>query len=201
MADIKNHNPEVVTSDDSGEKYKSKKVINLFNIINNKKLVRYIIFGLVALIVLTGLGYFKHMSDLRQTKLKAMSQTVQGILPIQKSQYYSDQGEYALAEKVWAGELAKAKDTQTKISIYFSQSAIATKFKEYPDAKNYANQALALDVKSSVAYSSLAYIAEAQGDTSSAKTYWSKAIANLNASVPGYNLTKYDYQTNLDKLK
>lgn len=165
---------------------------------------RYAI-GLVAFVlvaaVIGGLLWWNHRQTVRNQHLAYMSSFVDGLAPAQKAQYYSDQGEYKIAEKIWQDELSKTTDTPTKLSLYFLQSALAVKFKNYNDAKKYATEALVLSPKSSTPYVSLAQMAQAQGDKAAARQYWQQAINLIDPNDPAANLIKIDYQYNLDKLK
>lgn len=145
-----------------------------------------------------GLVWQGHKENLR---LAAMSYAVDGLSPTQKAQYYSDNGEYKIAQKIWQDQLAKTTDTPTKLSIYYMQSAIAVKFKNYKDAKKYADKALNLAPKSNITYVALAQLAQAQGDKVSAKKYWQQAIKFIDPKNPVAGLIERDYQTSLDALK
>lgn len=119
----------------------------------------------------------------------------------QKAQFYADEGQYAQAEQSWQDQLDSAKDTDTKLGIYYQQSALALKFKHYDDAKKYADAAKQLAPNSPQPYVALAQLAEAQNNIPQAKQYWQQAINHVDTNMPGYNLTQSDYQSHLDALK
>ncbi len=160
-------------------------------------IIRYLVIILIVSVV--GGLIWQHQKN--NSRLAAMSYAVDGLSPSQKSQYYSSNGEYKLAEKVWQDQLAKTSDTPTQLSIYYMQSSVALKFKKYTDAQKYATQALKLAPTSSTAYVSLAQLAQAQGDKTSAKIFWQQAIKNIDPKNPASNLIKIDYQASLDALK
>ena len=157
----------------------------------------------IVLIVATAIGlvgqYKKY--NARNQQLVVMSNVVEGLSTSQKAQYYSDQGEYAMAEKIWQDQLAKTTDTPTKLNIDYIQSAIAVKFKNYKDAKKYADKALTLAPKSSTPYVALAHLAQAQGDKVLARQYWQQAIKFIDQNAPASNQILRDYQAGLDELK
>ena len=158
---------------------------------------RYLV---IVLVILVGGGLiWQHQKN--NSRLAAMAAVVEGLTPTQKSQYYASNGEYKLAEKVWQDQLILTKDTPTKLSIYFTQSSIAIKFKKYNDAQKYANESLNLAPQSSATYVTLAYLAQALGDKISAKKDWQLAIKNIDPKTPGINIIQQDYQSNLDSLK
>lgn len=200
MGDNKQPHSEVVTSAKPSKKLKFK-LPKLPVLKNDKHLRTNLITAVLILVGVTSLASWSHQQALRSAKLDFMSSVVAGLSPAQKAQYYSDQGEYKLAEKIWNDELSKTKDTQSKLDIYFQQSAIATKYKKYNDAQKYADQAVSLAPKSSDSYVTMALLAKAQGDITSAKKYWQQAIDLLDKNRPGYSLILKDYQASLDALK
>ncbi len=156
---------------------------------------------LIVILIFVSVGGLVWQGYKNNSRLEAMSYAVEGLSPTQKAQYYSDNGEYKIAQKIWQDELEKAKDTPTKLRIYFMQSAIAVKFENYQDAKKYADKALKLAPKSNLTYAALAQLAQAQGDKASAKKYWQQAIKFIDPKNPAINLIQEDYQANLDALK
>lgn len=156
---------------------------------------------LIVILIFVSVGGLIWQGYKNNSRLEAMSYAVEGLSPTQKAQYYSDMGEYKIAEKIWQDELAKTTDTPTKLNIYYMQSAIAVKFKNYKDAKIYADKALKLAPKSNITYVALARLAQAQGDKVSAKKYWQQAIKFIDPKNPAINLIQEDYQASLDALK
>ena len=159
--------------------------------------IRYIFIVLAVAIA----GVLIVQNQMNNSRLVAMGEVVDGLSPTQKAQYYSDNGEYKLAQKIWQDELVKAKDTPNKLRIYFMQSSIAVKFENYQDAKKYADKALKLAPKSDLTYVVLAQLAQAQGDKASAKKYWQQAIKFIDPKDPASDLIQDEYQYKLDALK
>ncbi len=160
-------------------------------------IIRYIVIVLAVAIA----GALIVQNQMNNSRLVAMGEVVDGLSPTQKAQYYSDNGEYKLAQKIWQDELVKAKDTPNKLRIYFMQSSIAVKFENYQDAKKYADKALKLAPKSDLTYVVLAQLAQAQGDKASAKKYWQQAIKFIDPKDPASDLIQDEYQYKLDALK
>lgn len=156
---------------------------------------------LIIVLIFVSAGGLAWQGYKNNSRLAAMSYAVDGLSTTQKAQYFSDNGEYKIAEKIWQDQLAKTKDTPTKLTIYYMQSVIAEKFKKYNDAKKYADQALKLAPKSSTTYVILAQLAQVQGDKASAKKYWQQAIKFIDPKNPASNLIQEDYQASLDALK
>lgn len=169
--------------------------------LSSKEKKRKTIKLLIIVLIFVSAGGLVWQAQKNSSRLAAMSYAVEGLSPTQKAQYYSDNGEYKLAEKIWQDELSKATDTPTKLNIYYMQSAIAVKFKNYKDAKIYADKALKLAPKSNITYVALARLAQAQGDKASAKKYWQQAIKFIDPKNPAINLIQEDYQASLDALK
>lgn len=164
---------------------------------SKRKIIKIATIALLILVV----GGFVWQYQQRNARLAAMSSVVEGLAPAQQAQYYSDQGEYKIAEKIWQDQMAKTTDTPTKLNIYYMQSAIAVKFKNYKDAKKYADEALTLAPKSSAPYVALAQLAQAQGDKVTARQNWQQAIKFIDPKNPASNLIQRDYQSSLDALK
>lgn len=148
----------------------------------------------ILVVVLVALGLFFYR---KQHVQKAPA----GLVPAQQSQYLSDRGDYDAAEAVWQKQFDEAKDTPTKLGIYYQQVQVAIKFKRYDDAKDYAASAMKLDSKSYLPYAAYADIAIAQGDHADAKKYLQQTIDHIDPNLDGANLIKRDYQTKLDSLQ
>lgn len=125
---------------------------------------------------------------------------VSSLNPEEKYHYLASQGDYTAAEQALESQLASAKGTQAKLEVYSQQSMVALQFKRYDDAKKYADQALQLDPNSDIPYTTLAYWAQAKGDTAAAKNYWQQAITKLDTTAPQYELVKRQYQSDIQEL-
>lgn len=175
------------------------------------KLWGVICFALVLCAVAAGVvwHFVKNNSDNNQTATTQKAPTapakpkvdVNSLDPEAKYHYLESQGNYTGAEQALESQLPGAKDTLAKLEVYSQQSMVALQFKRYDDAKKYADQALQLDPNSDIPYTTLAYWAEAKGDTTAAKNYWQQAITKLDVNAPAYNLLKRQYQTHLQGLK
>jgi tetratricopeptide (TPR) repeat protein len=121
--------------------------------------------------------------------------------PVQQASYESTPGNYQASEKTLQSQLAGESDTSSKLTTLSQQSATALQFNNYSDAQKYAQQAMQLNPSSPTPYADLALIAQDQHDTTQAKQYWQEAINHITPDMPGYNLTKADYQSDLDALK
>ena len=73
-----------------------------------------------------------------------------------------------------ANEVNKKIDAVNKNTLFSIIRTTPFNEKKYNDAKMYADKALKLAPKSSTAYVTLAYLAQAQGDKASAKKYQCK---------------------------
>ncbi len=123
------------------------------------------------------------------------------LTPNQKALYFANINQYQAAMQIYKQQLASANNSSSKSNIYFMMSALALRFKDYTNARLYANESKLLDPKSPSPYVSLAQLATSAGNISAAKQYWQEAINNLSPSQPGYNLIKEDYQNSMAKLQ
>lgn len=200
MSDDKQPHFGIVTSGKTLKKLKLR-LPKLPNLRNNKQLRTNLIVLVLILAGLTGLASWSHQQALRTAKLDAMSKVVNGLNPSQQALYYGDQGEYKIAQNLLMGELAKAKDTGSKVIVYSRLSTLAIKFQKYNDAKKYVDQAELLAPKSTAPYIAKSQLSEAQGDIASAKKYLQQAIDLLDKTSAGYNFELRDLKNSLDSLK
>jgi tetratricopeptide (TPR) repeat protein len=108
---------------------------------------------------------------------------------------------YQASEQSLQDQLASDKDTASKVTTYSQQSVVAIQDSQYTDAQKYAENAMQADPSSPTPYADLALIAQDQHNNAQAKQYWQEAIDHLSPDMAGYNITKADYQNNLDALK
>lgn len=139
------------------------------------------------------------------------AQTKQAVTPVtttpppdislgQKAQYLASAGQYQAAQQAYQQQAASTTDTTTKLGVYYQQSSLAVENKDYTAAKTYANEAMQLDPNSPTPYVALAQIAQAQGNDSVAKQYYQDAINHVTPDMPGYNIIRADYQSEMDAL-
>lgn len=171
--------------------------------IDNAKIIMIFIFITILLVagIIIGVLYNNHKKNLSiNNNIKLPITFAIGTTSSQKAIYYEDHGSYKQAIEQYNSQLAGA-NTQTKIGIYYLMSSLATKFKNYSDAKNYALQISKLDPNSATTYVALANMATAQGNKSQASVYWTQAISKLDPNSPMYNIQKSEYQSNQAALK
>lgn len=159
-----------------------------------KKNWKLFIFILAVLVVIGTGTYYLHHKFAHHVDLSNRT-------PMQKAEYYEATGNYKAAEKVWDTDLASTKDVQSKVAIYYQQSALATNTQHYKDAKTYAEKAQKLAPNSSVPYVALAELAQAQGDKATARKDWQQAIAHVDPNAPGANLLLRDYKVKLESVR
>jgi tetratricopeptide (TPR) repeat protein len=121
--------------------------------------------------------------------------------PQEKYHYYADKGKYAAAEKELDAQLAKAKSKDDKYNIYLQQAGVAAQLKHYSDAKAYVDKAIKLEPNTTAPYTTLANIAEAQGNKKSAISYWKKALKELDHGSPRYDTAKQYFESNIKRLQ
>ena len=201
MADSNKLSPE------KDESYRNRKITtNIRNVkfskrFNNRQLKKRLIYVIIIVMTLIGIGYFNHKHVVHQDKLNHMAKISKSYNSIQRAKYYSEQGEYKLAESILDSEISKAKDVHSKIAIYIEQSNISISYKKYNDAKKYLDKVVALSPKSIETYSAQSYLALSQGDKVTARKYIQLAIDSVDENSPGYNMTIYDLKTSLDTIK
>jgi tetratricopeptide (TPR) repeat protein len=119
----------------------------------------------------------------------------------QKAQYYANEGDYQAAEQSWQQKLAGDTSTTDKVADYYQLSALAVQFKQYSDAKKYANDIMQVAPDAPDSYVALAQLAQAQNNIPQAKQYWQQAIDHVSSNTPGYTRIRGDYIGQLDALK
>lgn len=117
----------------------------------------------------------------------------------QQSDYLAYKGDYKGAQKIIAGQVAKAPNATAKAGLYLQQATIALNAKNYADAKKYAQSAESLQPNDNTA-SLLGYIAAQTGNKATAKQYYQKAIDRLDKNAESYNGTLQAYQTSMQEL-
>ena len=117
----------------------------------------------------------------------------------QQSDYLAYKGDYNGAQKITAGQVAKAPNATVKAGLYLQQATIALNAKNYADSKKYAQDAESLQPNDNTA-GLLGDIAAQTGDKATAKQYYQKAIDRLDKNADSYNTSRQDYQTRLQEL-
>ena len=171
------------------------------------------LWGIVALclIVVGGAGWlgYSHFSANKSSSSSGKPTTntasqkvdISKYAPDQQAQYYADQGQYESAEQSWQDQLASAKTTDDKVAIYYQQATVAIRFKQYGDAKKYADSIKEVAPDAPDSYVVLAQLAKAQGNIPQAKQYWQQAINHINADTPADKMIRSDYINQMDALK
>jgi len=166
------------------------------------KLMSMAMVGLVVLAIVVGLVFWLAGGSHSKSPAKGVVKTPPANTDAeQRAQYYADTGQYEQSEQTWEAQLASAATASDKVAIYYQQAAVAIRYKQYSDARKYANDIKQIAPDAPDSYVVLAQLAKAQNNIPQAKQYWQQAIDHVNVDTPAGKMVRSDYINQMDALK
>ncbi len=165
------------------------------------RLVIVVAGGVLLLAALAAGGWFAYQTWFANSESKipesAAKTTINGkeLTQTQKSQQAIYYGEYEQGQDLLKDQVKTAKTPEEKVNLYIQLATNAANNKKYDEAKDYAEQALAIKKDAGV-YGALATIAVQQGNKTQAITYYEQQKTVLDPKELGYqqklkNIDKY----------